>query len=47
MTLTFDQQKQIDKIEDKRFLSFSNHSIIVNELDLDLNREQSINLIHN
>ena len=47
MTLTFDQQKQIDKIEDKRYLSFSNHSIIVNELDLDLNREQSINLIHN
>lgn len=47
MTLTFDQQKQIDKIKDKRYLCFSNHNIIVNVLDLDLNREQSINLIHN
>ncbi len=27
MTLTFNQQKQIDKIEDKRYLSFSNHNI--------------------
>ncbi len=30
MTLTFDQQKQIDKIKDKRYLCFSNHNIIVN-----------------
>jgi hypothetical protein len=34
MALTFDQQKQIDKIKDKRYLSFSNHNIIVNGLDL-------------